>query len=207
MLVDLQGYGDDVNPLDDDGLVIVGQEQVAAAAGAGVEEVVGGLGSEQLGREGDPLVRGMSRLPAGLAPRWPGGGCGSGGFTMSEEGGLDEVEESLRAAASCFCNWTTMDRRASSSARRVSTSARNRRQFAHGGVVSVIMEAESILPSAGIQHCERARNQAFPSTTSPVVSDPWEGEPLPSHYSMPARREARPPEWDEITCAVYQSLD
>ncbi len=36
---------------------------------------------------------------------WPSGGGGGGGLTMSEEGGFDEVEESLRAAASCLCNW------------------------------------------------------------------------------------------------------
>ena len=41
MLVDLQGHGGDVDLLDDDGLVGVGQQQVAAAAGAGVQEVVG----------------------------------------------------------------------------------------------------------------------------------------------------------------------
>ena len=65
MLVDLQGHGGDVDPLDDDRLGVVGQEQVAAAAGAGVEEVVGRLGVEHLGRERDPLVRGVSRLAAG----------------------------------------------------------------------------------------------------------------------------------------------
>ena len=42
--------------------------QVAAAAGAGVEEVVGGGGGEHLGREQLALVRGVSRLAAGLAP-------------------------------------------------------------------------------------------------------------------------------------------
>ena len=32
---------------------------------------------------------------------WPSGGSGLGGLTMSEDGGLEEVEESFRAAASC----------------------------------------------------------------------------------------------------------
>src|SRR5262245_37042352 len=75
---------------------------------------------------------------------------------MSEEGGLDELEESLRAAASCRGNWATTARRASNSPRKASTSACNRWQLAHGGVVSVVMGAESILPPARIQHCERS---------------------------------------------------
>src|SRR5262245_59398193 len=75
---------------------------------------------------------------------------------MSEEGGLEEFDESLRAAASCRCHWATTARRASNSARRESTSACNRWQLAHGGVMSVVMEAESIPPAAGIQHCERS---------------------------------------------------
>ena len=32
---------------------------------------------------------------------WPSGGAGLGGLTMSEDGGLHEVEESFLAAASC----------------------------------------------------------------------------------------------------------
>src|SRR4051794_29167735 len=47
------------------------------------------------------------------------------GLTMSEEGGLDEVEESVRAAASCSRNWAI-------SACRASTCACNRWQLAHG---------------------------------------------------------------------------
>ena len=50
--------------------------------------------------------------PPGWRRSWPGGGCGLGGLTMSEEGGLDEFEESLRAAASCFCNCSTVAWRA-----------------------------------------------------------------------------------------------
>ena len=83
VLVDLQGYRGDVNPLDDDRLGVVGQEQVTAAAGAGVQEVVGGLRSEHLGRERHPLVRGVSRLAAGLAPRLTG--------WRLRLGGLDDV--------------------------------------------------------------------------------------------------------------------
>ena len=51
VLVDLQGHGGDVDPLGDDGLGGVGHQQVPAAAGAGVQEVVGGAGGEHLGRE------------------------------------------------------------------------------------------------------------------------------------------------------------
>jgi hypothetical protein len=34
-----------------------------------------------------------------------------GGFTMSEEGGLEDVEESLRAAANCSWSWATAARK------------------------------------------------------------------------------------------------
>jgi len=40
MLVDLQRDGGDLDPLGDDRLGGVGQEQVAAAGGAGVQEVL-----------------------------------------------------------------------------------------------------------------------------------------------------------------------
>src|SRR5262245_42511984 len=53
-------------------------------------------------------------------PGWPPGGRGVcsaeedlGGLTMSEEGGLEEVEESLRAEASCSCRRATVACRAS----------------------------------------------------------------------------------------------
>src|SRR5579871_6431394 len=42
--------------------------------------------------------------------RWsrPGGGGGGGGLTMSDEGGLEEVEEFLRAPASCSSRRATV---------------------------------------------------------------------------------------------------
>ena len=83
MLVDLQGYRGEVDPLDDDRLSVIGQEQVTAAAGAGIQQVVGGLRSEHLARERDALVRGVSRLAAGLAPRLTG--------WRLRLGGLDDV--------------------------------------------------------------------------------------------------------------------
>jgi len=98
---------------------------------------------------------GCPGCPPGWRRSWPGGGGGLGGLTMSEDGGLEEVEESLRAAASCFCNWATVARKASSSARKLSTSACNRWQLAHGGRGAVIMDAKSILPASVFQHCER----------------------------------------------------
>ena len=78
MFMDLQGYRGEVDPLDDDRLSVIGQEQVTAAAGAGIQQVVGGLRSEHLARERDALVRGVSRLAAGLAPRLTGWRLGLG---------------------------------------------------------------------------------------------------------------------------------
>src|SRR5512135_1368125 len=73
-----------------------------------------------LGCPGCPPMRRLS---------WPSGGGGLGGLTRSDEGGLEEVEESLRAAASCWLNWATTSLRASSSASRAATRACNRRQL------------------------------------------------------------------------------
>src|SRR3954464_11110022 len=84
---------------------------------------------------------------------WPVGGGGLGGLTMSEDGGFDEVEESLRAAASCACNWPMVRCRTSSCVRSVSSCARwvsncacwtsscacNRRQFGQVGLASAPM--------------------------------------------------------------------
>jgi hypothetical protein len=50
----------------------------------------------------------MSRLAAELPPLLAGGGCGWGGLTISEDGGLEEFDESFRAAASGFCNGSTV---------------------------------------------------------------------------------------------------
>src|SRR4051812_9133773 len=76
--------------------------------------------------------------------RWPGcppmrrlsvPGPGAGlGLTTSEDGGLDEVEESLRALASC-------SRSSTISACKASTCVCNRRQPAHGVEVAVSMPA------------------------------------------------------------------
>ena len=72
VFVDLHGHVEDVNLLDDLDRFGIGQVQMAAAAGAGVEEVVGGDRGEHLGREELALVRGMSRLAAALASRLAG---------------------------------------------------------------------------------------------------------------------------------------
>jgi hypothetical protein len=72
MHVDLQGDVDELDSLGDDRHGVVGHQRVAAAGGAGIREVVVGDGGEHLGGEGDPLVRGVSRLAAGHAPRLTG---------------------------------------------------------------------------------------------------------------------------------------
>src|SRR3954453_20390844 len=75
----------------------------------------------------------------------PFGGGGLGGLTISEEGGLDEVEESFRAAASCACSWAKAIWRAFNCACTASSCACNRWQFEQVGVASVPMTANSTL--------------------------------------------------------------
>src|SRR5512135_2539307 len=130
-------------------------EQMAATRGTGVQQVVGGDRGEPLGGKGSRWWAGGPGWPPGRRRSWPGGGCGLGGLMMSEEGGLEEVEESLRAAASCRCNWATVARRVSNAAREASTSACNRWQLVQGGIVSIVMVAESIRLMRAIQHGER----------------------------------------------------
>src|SRR5512135_2551676 len=101
---------------------------------------------------------------------------------MSEDGGLEEVEESFRAAASCLCNWATVAWRASSCARKASTSACNRWQLAHGGMGSVFMEAKSILLASVIQHCERLHSNL------PVPSPAARPRPAPGRYRCGSAR-------------------
>src|SRR4051794_3489171 len=74
---------------------------------------------------------------------WPGGGGGLGGLTMSEEGGLEEVEESLRALASFSCKERTCSVKeamtcccCSSSPRSVCTCSCSRWQLGQEVVVS-----------------------------------------------------------------------
>ena len=55
------------------GSIVVGQEQVPSARGAGVQQVVGGDRGEHLGREQLALVCGMSLLAAGPAALLAGG--------------------------------------------------------------------------------------------------------------------------------------
>ena len=91
VLVDLQGHVADVDLLDNLDRFGVGQVQVPAAAGAGVEEVVGGGGGEHLGREQLALVCGVSRLAAGLAPLLAGWRLRLGGLDDVRGGGLGRV--------------------------------------------------------------------------------------------------------------------
>src|SRR5436309_2715090 len=81
---------------------------------------------------------------------WPSGGGGLGGLTISEEGGLEDVAESLRAAASCAWSWLMVTWRVfscacwdSDCAWRASSCACNRWQFEQGCVVSAPIAAYS----------------------------------------------------------------
>src|SRR3954451_14817618 len=80
---------------------------------------------------------------------WPSGGGGLGGLTMSEDGGLDEVEESLRAAASCRLSSATTSLRAASSPSSASTRACNRPQLGQSVVSSVLMAGHHTDPASG----------------------------------------------------------
>src|SRR5579884_3262991 len=78
--------------------------------------------------------------PPRLRLAWPAGGAGLGGLTMSEEGGLEEVDESLVAAASLCCkDWTSWVS-AATACSRARTWACSRAQLAQGvGVVVLIL--------------------------------------------------------------------
>src|SRR5512135_2726050 len=82
---------------------------------------------------------------------WPSGG-GLGGLTMSEDGGLEEVEESLRAAASCWPSWATTCLRAASSASRASTRACSRRQLGQRAVSLALMAINHTDSASGALH-------------------------------------------------------
>src|SRR3954462_11600459 len=98
----------------------------------------GKAGRSCLGWPGCPPMRRLS---------WPSGGGDLGGLTMSEEGGLEEVEESLRAAASCWPNWETTCLRAASSASRASTRAGSRRQLVQRTVSVALMGLDYTCPA------------------------------------------------------------
>jgi len=123
VLLDEQRRCRDVYLLHDLGAVAVASEG-AAAIGAGLQRVFlevadlfgGNSGRSCLGCPGwPPMVRGL-----------PSGSGGSLGLTMSEDGGLDEVEESLRAAASCSRRVAASAREASSCRCKPSPCARSR---------------------------------------------------------------------------------
>ena len=58
---------------------------------------------------------------------------------MSDDGGLEEVEESFRAAASCSYSWAIVAPRVAYSAFGASSSARNRRQLGHRALTLTLM--------------------------------------------------------------------
>src|SRR3954469_22246078 len=80
---------------------------------------------------------------------WPCGGGDLVGLTMSEDGGLEEVDESLRAAASCWPSCATTCLRAASSASRTSTLAWSLRQLVQRTVSLALMAADSTCLGAG----------------------------------------------------------
>src|SRR5512142_3526511 len=96
-----------------------------------------------LGCPGCPPIRRRS---------WPFGGGGLGGLTMSDEGGFEEVEESLRAAASCWLSRVTTSLRAASSASRASARACNRRQLGQRTASLALMAIDHTHPEAGALH-------------------------------------------------------
>src|SRR5512135_1508449 len=100
--------------------------QVVPARGAGVEVMIEEPGVDRFGRERGPLVLGVSGLSADAASvlalrRW-----WLGRLDDVRRGGLEEFEESLRAAASCWLSRATTSLRAASSASRASTRAWSR---------------------------------------------------------------------------------
>src|SRR3954454_21052176 len=89
----------------------------------------------------------------------PCGGGDLGGLTMSEDGGLEEVEESLRKAASCCPSWATTCLRAASSASRASTRAWSRRHLVQRTASLALMAVYSTSPAT--------------AGTTPVNGDGW----------------------------------
>ena len=102
VFVDLQGHGEDVDLLDDDGWFVVGHEQVPSAAGASVQEVVGGARGEHLGWEQLALVCGVSRLTAGPASLLAGRRLRLGRLDDVRGGGLGRVGGILASRSELF---------------------------------------------------------------------------------------------------------
>src|SRR3954464_66676 len=83
---------------------------------------------------------------------WPCGGGDLGGLTMSDEGGLEEVEESLRAAASCWLSWAPFCFGAAISASGASTRAWSRWQLVQRAGSVTLMATDHTHPKAGELH-------------------------------------------------------
>ena len=155
VFVDLHGHVEDVDLLDDLDRFGIGQVQMAAAAGAGVEEVVGGDRGEHLGREELALVGGMSRLAAALASRLAGRRLRLG--RLDDVGGrrLGRVGGVLQGRGELLLQLLDDGLEGDELGAKSSTSTWSRWQLAHGGVASAFMVVESIRPATMIQHCER----------------------------------------------------
>src|SRR4051812_28458348 len=85
---------------------------------------------------------------------WPSGGGGGGGLTISEEGGFEDVRESLAARATLSCSAATLARRESISACWTCSCARKRSQLAQRDFR--LMERDSM------RSCAADQRQPFP---------------------------------------------
>ena len=83
---------------------------------------------------------------------WPSGGAGLGGLTMSEDGGLDEVEESFLAAASCSLRRATVPSSTFKRASWASNFACRRRQFGQDFRALGLMTGYATLIVGNTQH-------------------------------------------------------
>src|SRR4051794_39557940 len=110
---------------------------------------------------------------------------------MSEEGGLEEVEESLRVAASCWLSRATTSLRAASSASRASTRACNRRQLGQRTESLALIATNYTDSAAGPLpfNGKRLRPPAINETGHKERSSP----PDPSKGYPPARTPVRQP--------------
>lgn len=71
---------------------------------------------------------------------------------MSEDGDLEEVEESFRAAANCAYSWTIVVPRGANSTFRASSLARNRRQLGHRALTLTLMVHDTARANSKAQH-------------------------------------------------------
>ena len=163
----------------DNANVVAGRTQSVAAVRAKLRDVVVRRSRRCASRT---KLRSCLGCP-GCPPMWrlscPAGTWGLGGLTMSEEGGLEEVEESLRAAASCVWSCATVAWSWATAAVNVSTCTCKREQLAQGVAASFLMPPSlffaATLARPGRNHCVRSPSvaqQGRPSRKRTKVSSP-----------------------------------